>query len=230
MFGLFGSSNSSANQEWEYVDLPSPQTTEEYEELASNTLDKRLRQINSSGWSNLKTAESNDGVSIETKPVEGSDIVMVRVRGTVNLRPGQTIDDILMTLHEPTLSQKKELYHSVVDYEILNRIDDRTHISRTVAQTTGISDREFINIRTYILQPDGSYLLGVQAINYKSFPFDAYAVRGTSNSGILIEEINESTAQITSVDHIDPKGWVPVFVVDSFLGSAGDWIKRLSSL
>jgi hypothetical protein len=70
-------------------------------------------------------------------------------------------------------------------------------------------------------------LIGIQSINDQSYPFDTNSVRGVSHSGILIEPFSETQLKVVSVDHLDPKGWVPSYMVNLYTSTAGDWLKNL---
>jgi START domain len=219
---VFGSSKS----EWKYDDLPTPQSDMEYSKLARDVLRHRKRMIDSDGWETVKDAVEYDDVSIEKKAIEGSDIAIVRVTGFAKLENGKTIDDLMMQLFNPTLEQRRELQSSVTEHSRLKNVSEHINISRTVGRQTGLSDREFITMRTYEKTDDG-YMVAVQSINDEDHPFDSNCVRATSMSGTLMTTVTDSIVQIASIDHIDPKGWVPSAIINSFISSAGDWISKV---
>lgn len=218
----------SSKTEWKYDDLPTPQTEKEYTQLSRSVLKERKRIIDSAGseWTTVREAVEYDDVCIEKKPFQGSDIEIIRVTGFVKLEKGKTIDDLAMQLYRPTFAQRKALQPSIIEYKKIKTVSDNIHVSRTVGQKTGITNREFIALRTYEKTADG-YLIGIQSINDKEHPFDPNCVRATNASGTELSMVTDSIVQIVSVDHIDPKGWIPAMIINSYVDSAGDWIKTL---
>lgn len=227
MFNLFKSSEKNA-KEWKYPDLQTPITTADFESLAHDVLLQREKNINSNSneWSLVKKYENPD-ILIEQQAVPNSNVTMIRVTSYVNLTHTKTFDSILQRIYDPTFEQRKELVDSIVAYEKYKTITNTINIAKTEAKCPPITNRVFVALRTYKQTSTGGYLIGIQSINDESQYFDDNYIRGVSNCGISLEPISADQIKIVSVDHIDPKGWVPTMLTNSFKETAGDWIKKL---
>ena len=224
MFGVFG----SAKPEWKYDEISTPKTEEDYKSVGQEILRKRSELIHDdNGWTTVSCPENEDditAVKIEQKVINSS-IATVRVTGYVKLE-GKTIKELAKELFDPTEESRKKLYTSVVSYDKLKDINPYINVGRTVGESTGITNRELLAMRILNKIKNG-YLIGVESINDENIPFDPSCVRGVNRSGVQLSSVTDSIVQIISVDFIDPKGWVPGMVINSFISSAGDWIKRL---
>jgi hypothetical protein len=223
--GLFG----ATEQEWKYDDLPSPDNDDQYINLSEICIEKRKQMIDSKGWSLVKTRKNlkhGGEIVIESKPVEGSDIMIVRVTGYIRLAEGMNLDNLAQQLYDPTFEERKRLNENVTGYEKLKSIVDSVFVNRTVASALGITDREFVALKTYERTGMG-YVIATQSINSKEYPFDPNCVRGVSSCGMELTMVSDTVVKIVSVDHIDPKGWVPGMIINSFIETSGDWLETL---
>lgn len=227
MFSWLG----SAVPEWKYDNLPVPENLDDYMGVAEQALTNREELINSDsvGWTVINQAYNESDVLVEQKKIHGSDVVIVRSIGYVAITGNKTLSSITKLIYDPSFEERKRLINNVVGYDRLKQITDDIHIARTIVSAgfIGISNREFLALRTVKQLSERKYLVAIQSINDISHYFDPNCVRGVSNCGISIEQISEEKIKIISVDHIDPKGQIPLQAVNSVKATAGDWIKKL---
>jgi START domain len=217
---VFGSGS-----QWKHDDLPTPTTKKEYQKLATSVLSKRRELIDTHGWTMVHDAEDLDDVIIEKKEIGNSGIATIRVTGFIKLEGGKIIDDLAKEIFDPTEKLQKRIYESVTEYKRVRKVSSKIVVGRTVAQASGITNREFLAMRT-IESTSNGYLIGIQSINDEDHPHDSSCVRGTFKNGIELTPVMDGVVQVRTVDHIDPKGWVPGMLINSFIGTAGNWIKR----
>jgi START domain len=222
MFGMFGSSKG----EWEYSDLPTPVKKEEYEAVASDALADRRVLMSEKGWDTVKNTGDPDDVIVEKKDIDDSGVAAVRVTGFVKLTEGRTLRDLAHQLFSPTKEFQCRLYESVIEYKRLKKVTTSISVGRTVGEATGISNREFVALRTIEQSGDG-YLIAIQSINDADYPFDSNCVRGTFRVGYELTPVTDNIVQIRSVEHVNPKGWVPGMIINTFISAAGGWIDRI---
>lgn len=223
MFGMFGSSKD----EWEYRELESPQNKKEYQKVGRSALRDRRELLDSDGWEIVSEASDPDSINIEKKIGDDSGVAMVRVTGYAKIDDERTIKDLAHSLFDPSEKLQKKMYDSVDSYEKTHTISDNLLIGHTIAKVSGISNREFVALRTIEENSDGSYLVVVQSINHPDYLHTSSAVRGTFRNGIELTPVTDSIVQIRAVEHVNPKGWVPGFIINSFIADAGSWIHRL---
>jgi len=219
---VFGSSEST----WEIEGLSAPKSKKEYAKLAKQVLADRCVKLASNGWEIVQEAKECDDITIEKKELPGSGVAAVRVTGFAKMENGKTIDDLANDMFNPSEKFQKRLYESVTSYKRIKKISSSIVVGRTIGSTSGISDREFIAMRTIEKNDDG-YLIALQSINDEEFPHDPNCVRGTFCNGMQLTPLSDTIIQITSYEHIDPRGWVPGMVINSFISSAGGWISKV---
>jgi len=71
------------------------------------------------------------------------------------------------------------------------------------------------------------YLLAVQSVNDKKYPFDSDYVRGIFRTGLQIIPVTDHVVQVVMFGHIDPRGWIPEFMVNYHIDTSADWIGRV---
>lgn len=241
MQALFGTSNPSEDViQWKYDDIPTPLSKKDYIDVAVTALeDFKNKNNDNDGWSVVVEAIGPDDVLIEKKTIDGSDISIVRSTGYIKLNEGETIKDLMFQLFDSIDDKRSEsckklcgrprksLHDNIIEFSKLATITDNIYISRTIGACTGLTSREFIALRTYEPCSNGGYLMAVQSINIKKYIFDQNYIRGICSSGVELTSITDDIVQLVSIEHIEPKGWVPAAIINWFTSTAGDWIKAL---
>jgi hypothetical protein len=116
------------------------------------------------------------------------------------------------------LEEKRRVDDTLISHDILKRIGDNTVVTLSKYKTPfGVTNREFLAIRAVRTLTDGSTLIVVQSINSPDHPFTSGYVRGTCASATLIVATEDPNKHIiTTVDHIEPKGWIPTMIVNQY--------------
>lgn len=216
---------------YQYDELSTPQTIEDYQCLADQVLDKQNSLIvsNVREWEVINAAYTNSDILVEQKYISGSDIVITRSTGQITLGSNMSLYDLVQRIYAPTFEQRKALLPHVISYETVHTLTKDIHVAFTLADsgTMFVSHREFLAMRTMKQLSDHKYIIGIQSINDPNIGCNPNYVRGISSCGICIEQINDTQIKIISVDHIDPKGSVPIALINRFKSTIGDWIKKL---
>jgi len=232
MFSSFFSNNEEEGGEvleWHYDGLPTPTSEEEYQIFSDEALDSVQNSVSIDGeWISIDAIITR--VCIEEKSVDGSDITSIRTRTTLE---NVSIEEIVKCIHSPTFDERKQVYDKLIFHEVVKEITPDIVVTRSrFSAPFPVTDREFLTMRSMKKLEDGSYVVSVRSINDESVPFDENYVRGESNSDIYIFPVDgtKNNVGIISVDNIDPKGWVPTFVVNSHKSSAGDWLIKMQEI
>lgn len=215
--------------EWRYPDLPSPSTDQEMLDLLENEKEIRLKWITGTQADGWETFQIIDGVHIEQLAIPESTIHVVRANGIL-----KNIDLDLM-FHSTThggLEERQKINSEIIDHRIVYKVggSEVTYISYSAFATpVGVTNREFLGLRTVEDLPGGGKLIVVQSINYEACPFTPSFVRGTLRSGRLFEPLENGDWKMTIVDHVDPRGRVPGFVVNMFKRKAAEAFTKIQN-
>jgi hypothetical protein len=212
----------STQKLWKHNEIPTLMLPEEYQNLAKESLDTVLNLVTSKGWTKLVY---ENRVLVEEKPIENSAITSVRTSMTLKNVDYNKIVDVI---YSPTFEERKQLYKDLLDHTLIEKLSDTTQIAMSKFQApTMVTNREFLAFRCIRKIDDNNTIIAVRSINMESIPFTTGFERGTSNSNIHIQINEDSTVCVTSVDHIDPKGWIPSSVINSYKEKAGNWLVNL---
>lgn len=223
MFNWFSDND---NNEWRYDNLPTPESDDDYIRLAKKVIDNRMKWIKDKD--NWELLINEDGITVHQRQVNGSPIHMIKATTILH---NVDINNILNWLYKATLDEKRLIIDDVIDHEIVQNINNNIHVSRSRYSTpVGISNREFLALRVSHMRSDTTYLVGIQSINKKDIPFDNDYVRGISNCATLLEDLGDNTVKITSIDHIDPKGWIPAFVINAYKRKAKERLEKIQKV
>ncbi len=211
----------STKTEWQYNDLPTPTTTDEYVQLESEVFTQRQEWLSRTDWTLVK---ESSGITIETAPIDDSDVNLVRVRGLID---NVDIANLIKQLYTPTYEQRRNLYSNCESHDV---VEDRDNCQITLSEFavgSMVSNRETLVVRFHREVDDKHYVF-VQSINREDTPHKSSPVRAVARSMVAIEPTDiENQYQITSIDHVDPKGWLPSSVINSFISNSDSWLKRL---
>jgi len=226
---LVGGGDANSPKQWRYEDLPSPVTKEEMLEVLE--AERKVRQewlegTEADGW---KKFGAVDGITIEELPIAGSSVHVVRARGILS---GVDLEKIFDDFTNGGLEERRQISADILSHEMIYQMEDHVdvYISYSSFSTPmGVSNRDFLTLRNLYRQDDGKYLIVSQSINYEAKPFQAGNVRATTRNARLFEPIEgeERKYKVTLVDHVDPRGNVPGFVVNMFKKRAAEAIIKL---
>jgi len=213
--------------EWKYDNLPTAATNDDVITIANSAMAQRIEWFNGkyeTGWAPFF---ENQNIKIEQLQLVGSDIHVVRCTATLK---NVDINNIVKYFYNAELAEKKVVDPDIKYHKVVKQIDENIHISHSQYDTPfPISNREFVAIRN-VQQVDNMFVISIQSINYNDVPFTKGFVRGSSNCGTLLMPIEGSTdVKIITVDHIDPKGWIPTAVINKYKMKTATRIERIQN-
>jgi hypothetical protein len=169
-------------------------------------------------------SSTGEKVILEEKNVEWSAISVVRASAIIK---GKTSKEIAYAIYNLSFEERKKLLDDLMSYEIIETIDNDSHIVLARYRAPwGVSNREFLTHRGFF-NIDNDYVITTCPIEHEKAPINPNFVRGTNDGIMYIKYIDENSTKIITVDHIEPKGWVPSYLVNSYKSKAA---KRLQAI
>jgi hypothetical protein len=214
---------------WLYNELPTPQSEKECLEIIKHNNHKILNWLSEDNWSLI---EKRKNVILESKEEEDSDVNIVRGNSIVK---NINIEKLAKVFFSPTFEERKILYDELLLNNIIE-FNDNHSFNITHSQfdaPMGIKGREFVTIKSCKKLENGGYLISTNSINYKDIPFSKKFIRGINKSGVLLNPIlinGKQAINIITVDHIDPKGWIPPIVTNLFKSKIMDRLEHMNEL
>lgn len=208
---MFSWLSGNESMEWRYDDLKTPINNDDYDKFYNESLKFGKEWLDSFSWNITKT---NDNVVMEEMIIPNSDISAVRVSTTVN---NMSLDKIKHIIFSSSLEEKKKLSPDLMKYDSVKNINENMsimHLQYSAPLT--ITNREFIYIKTLHQLDNNKYLVVVRSINYERLPFSSGFVRGVIKSCYYAELLEDGKIKLMSMTHVDPKGWIPTSIINSF--------------
>lgn len=219
--------SSTTTNNWEIEELDTPQNRNDFKRIAKEMIKNRQDLMDSDDWVIVKDASDFDEVLIETKDIQDSNIIMTKATGFCKLQKGEDLRSLAMDIFDPTLKLKRNALHeNISEYEKIKSVRDNIEVVRMEAYCPGVTNRDFLVLRTYEKIGD-TYLIAVESINHPDHPFDPNCVRGVARSGVWVSMLTDEVAQIISIDHVDPRGWIPSMLINTLVTASGSWIEKL---
>jgi len=194
---------SEAPLEWKYDDLPTPKSDEEYKEEAAKAIAVRLEWADSKdGWEEIQRER---GVVLEQRELPGSWIHLVRARALLR---NIEVEDIIRLTYDADLKERKTLIDDITNHEVIEEIvPGELHVAHSqFSAPMGVTNREFVAIRTRKTLDDGRIIVAIQSVNVEGRPFSPGFVRGSSNSCLVVEKTKDKqgndVVRVVTVDHI----------------------------
>ncbi len=159
----------------------------------------------------------------------GSDINAIRTSCVLR---NVNIHKVIKCIFAPSFEERKAIYDKLVSYESIEDVRPEIVVARSrFSAPFGITPREFLMMRSLGQLEDSTYVISVRSINRQDVPFDPNYVRGVSNSDIYLFPIDETRdVRVVSCDFVDPRGWIPTYVVNGYKQDAGDWLIKLQEV
>ena len=222
MFGLFGSSK----QKWETTDVSTPTKPHEYEDVRKNVLNTVLEWTNSDdGWTPFSIV---DNVTLESKVVDNSGITATR--GTLTFE-GSDFNRFVDNLFESSDESKKKIFEDMEANTVVKNLDHNNMVvhSQFRAPPT-IYWREFVVLKSRTVLSDGRHVITAISINDETVPHSKGYVRGVVISGMIVTppKKDDNMIKIVKVEHVNPKGWLPVSLINMMKGKVGKTLARMT--
>ncbi|AYV77273.1 MAG: START domain containing protein [Barrevirus sp.] len=220
MFGFFGS-----NEQWKYDNLSTPREVKEYENVKRDIIKTTLDWTDSNdGWTHFGIV---DDVTLESREIPGSGITATR--GTMIFN-GNNFNKFVDSLFESSDESKKKIFEDMESNTIVRTIDnDNVVIHSQFRAPPTISWREFVTLKSRTVLNDGRHVITATSINDQDVPFTKGYVRGIVVSGMVVTPPSNgnNSIKIVKVEHVDPKGWLPVSLINMMKGKVGKTLAKM---
>jgi len=192
-----------------YPELETPINKQDYENLAAKLEKDLIAHVD--GISSFHLIQDQDGVALYDKILGDSPVHLVAVVGNIPVAP-KAIADGLWAVN---LERRKRWDHDLLDYQVKEEITPSIQVVfQLYSAPTGVAPREVVAIRA-LKEKAGTYIIWGGSINYALVKGNSANIRAAAYvSGWVIQPI-ESGSKIFHIVQVDPKGWIPPFVVNS---------------
>jgi len=206
-------------------DIPAPKSVEEFEKVAADTLKLMLSYEPDDGWNEL---EEREGFRLLDKIIEGSSSHLAKAKG---LMPG-TPEKCLAILTDITLENRQKWDENLLFYNIPKQITDSialTHLAFSAPYP--VTSRDFCSLRVIKKEEDGSYYVWGCSVVSDDVPESSEYVRGNAIlSGWIFRPAEDGQCLAVHINQLDPKGWIPAFVVNMSKGKAVERLIKIKAL
>jgi len=231
----YGSTAATTGEEWKVLpECASPQTPEEYKKVSTDAVHqiKTLMEGSSNeGWVPLALDfERSDLITAFEKPDPNSGFFYIRVSITIPCPPKKLAEFI----GNPDIKVRQQWDSDILEMKTLEQIDENTQVVYRGYQAPNvmITARDFVVLNTTSVESSGAYILCGISINHKLGPVDPKFVRGSTVSCFYIKpaEGNPNASQTTRIVYLDPKGYIPGWVMSATKSKSGRVLLALKDL
>lgn len=215
---------SSDNSTWSYEELQTPTTPTDYQTASRSFLDEMKGLLLSTDWNK---ESKTDGTTMESRSVPGSNVQMTKCTRTFN--GVDKFGDFTDELYDSTLANKQRIYVDMLENKILHDAGDDGHVVLSQFKAPfPTAKREFVMLKSREVLDDGSHLITSCSINHEQAPFSSGFVRGAAKTGMLISPLYDADKiRVTKIDYVDPKGWIPSFILNWVKGKSIENINKM---
>jgi len=193
-----------------YPELATPISKEDYENLADKLEKDLIAHVE--GISTFHLIQDQDGVALYDKILADSPVHLIAAVGDIPVSP-KAIADGLWTSN---LERRKKWDHDLLDYQIKEEISPTIQVVYQIySAPTPVAPREVVAIRAF-KEKAGAYIIWGGSINYALVKGSSANIRAAAFvSGWYIQPIEGGKSKIFHIVQVDPKGWIPPFVVNA---------------
>lgn len=212
------------NEIWSYSELQTPKTPQEFQETRKSFLEEMKNLVLSKDW---KMESETDGTVMESHSNPGSNIHMTRCTRTFD--DVSKFENFADQLFDSSLEKKQAIYEDMLENKELKHIDDKNHVVFSQFKAPFPTwKREFVMLKSREVEKDGSHLITSCSINYEDSPFSKGFVRGVAKTAMLVTPLKEENKiRVIKVDYVDPKGWIPIWLLNSLKGKSINNINKM---
>lgn len=195
------------------------------EEFKKTVVPKFIETVDGDGWVHIKDV---DDIKCSFKRSDESPFVLVKGDGIVNA----SLDAVLEFCSDPN-----NLYITdpmLIEVDIIEELEKDFKIVHFMAKMPpAVSNRDFVWQEFDGMWQEESPRVAVsvvRSVEHEKVPPKQGFVRGELvSSGFLLREVvgDPSKARVTYMIHVDPKGWLPVFLVNMLAGDQAMNVVRL---
>jgi len=210
MFGWFGGGTKENAEAPTFPEIPSPVTKEDFEKVSQNMEKEIIDHV--SNIESYTFVQETEGVKVYEKIQPDSAVHLIIVVGSIDISAKQLAEG----LWNPNLEKRQKWDNDLIEFQIKEEIADHLHIMYQVySAPTPVAPREVVALRAF-KEKDGAYTVWGGSINYASVKGFSNYVRAVAKvSGWMIQPEGANKAKVFHLVQVDPKGWIPPFVVNS---------------
>jgi len=210
---MFGWGSKSAKEDAS-SSVPEPKSKDDYDALYEKTL--QLLKEHTSDHDGWKKVSYENGFTLYEKAVEGNDSIhLVKTEGMLNVSPQKAA-----ALVRDTAIESRKRWDTELDfYNVIETISDRILLAHIGFHTPfPVTPRDFSTLRC-TAEEDGVYYFWSFSVVSPQIPEDKNSkyVRGiiiVSGFAIKPVEGHDDQCLIVNPNQVDPKGWIPGWVVN----------------
>jgi hypothetical protein len=204
--------------------LQTPITFAEFRKAGESFLAEMKRLLLSTDW-NRETETA--GTTLESRSMPNSNVQMIRYTRTFD--DVGKFHDFVEELYDSSLEKKQEIYVDMLENKMLHHVDDNNHVVLSQFKAPfPTTNREFVMLKSRDVLDDGSHLITSRSINFAEVPFSSGFVRGAGKTGMLITPLHtEDKIRVTKIDYVNPKGWIPSFILNWVKGKSIENIDKM---
>lgn len=180
--------------------------------MAANVANDFISITTSEDWECIDIQDDeHDESFVLWEKISSEVFPMIKCTGVVDCSAKQAFDYILGC----DLETRQLWDPQVAKYDIVEAIDENTHLLHYVYSAPfPVTSRDFCALRYLSKGPD-AYVICAVSTEHPAIPPSKDYVRGEIFiSGYAFEDTKEGKCKVTSLTHVDPKGWIPGFVVN----------------
>jgi hypothetical protein len=194
-----------------YSFLPEPKTELEFDDLEEKTYKEFVSLNTSSDW-----------LAIEFEDPDGGDVKLYelmsdgpnrfyRTTGTIPV----SVMDCYQFLGTTDYEEKKAGCKELLSIKVLEQISERAMVTyASYSSPLGVSNREFVGAKFDRMVENGTIISFATSINYSNCPTTPGNVRAVGTTAFIISPITESSCTLVRFSKVDPKGFIPNFIVN----------------
>ncbi len=183
----------------------------------------------SEGWTCTEIQEDEQHNIFELWEKDSdTELPYVKCTGQLQCGAEEAFEYILTS----NLEVRQQWDPQVIKYDLVREIDANTHLLHYVyGAPFPVTTRDFSVIR-HVDRRKGRHVLCARSVETEAIPVSCDCVRGeVFISGYLVEDAEkERLCTITTLNHVDPKGWIPAFVVNMAKNKQLTKLQKLSTM
>jgi len=213
-----------------YPELETLETKEQMEAFGKKKLEQLKSLVSDGGWTPVEfAAPGGYDVKVHSKPTSDS-LLNTQLGDAILPAPAH---EVLKIAFSTNAEELKAWDVDLLTVKVLQELSPnaKLYISTHVTPFP-INTREFVALRFQHIDPDGTCYCWGASLNRLDVPETSGNVRGVIDvSGWIIEPIKENpnTCRCRRIFRIDPKGLIPVFIVNSYKAKAGHFMVTLNN-
>lgn len=228
---MFGWLTGSTPNPTVYEELDTVKDINDCKQVAEKLFQKILEADSAGDWNEISFEDTGlnglDDIKLWDRDLEGTPVRAGKASGTLPIDP----KGIFEKLWAYDVEWIKRFDSQLVSFVKILEEGDVQLVRTRMAAPMPLSYREFVTVRTKKVVGNVYYIYSV-SVNYPTGDKDSdpSCVRGAVHiNGFIIRPVedNPNQAYVTRIVQMDPKGAVPLFVVDMMKRKAAEFVAKL---